>query len=40
VDLELHLRAASHNLLKAIRARRRRARQQRAARTAAPALAA
>jgi transposase len=36
VDLELHLWAASHNLLKAIRARRRRARQQRSA----PAIAA
>src|SRR5258708_2236219 len=39
VDLELHLWAASHNLLKAIRARRRRARQQRTDQAAVPALA-
>ena len=39
VDLELHLWAASHNLLKAISARRRRARQQRTDQAAVPALA-
>src|SRR5258708_4176974 len=38
-DLELHLRAASHNLLKAIRAPRRRARQQRTPQPAVPPLA-